>query len=190
MLYKAAASSGQGFTTINGWHNRHRLFVPTRAADHLHLKTQLRHIYMYLPRIYLRNDRILPVSRHPRPQKASRHIRWLRYDRILASTTHRTAINPENHVTDQKIFYFSFVRSIRLLYFFMHRRPFSGLFLITNEGRSTTKTIPPIQIQISLQTVTTNGDQQRTPPMHRAVLACTILFCANGGRSATNTHPP
>ena len=23
-----------------------------------------------------------------------------------------------------------------------------------------------------------------------ALLACTILFCANGGRSATNTHPP
>ena len=150
--------------------SRHFVFmvvVIKSAGRPSHLKTRLRHFCTYLPTIYLRNDRILPVSRQPRPQKASRHIRWLRYKRILASTTHRTAINPKNHVTDQKIFYFSFVRSIRLLYFFMHRRSFSGPFLITNEGRSTTKTIPPIQIQISLQTVTTNGNQ-RTPPMHRA----------------------
>ena len=95
-------------------------WVPFGIGSYLkiiHLKTRLRHFCTYLPTIYLRNDRILPVLRHPRPQKASRHIRWLLYDRILASTTHRTAINPENHVTDQKIFYFSFVGSIRLLCF-------------------------------------------------------------------------
>jgi len=34
-----------------------------------HLKTQLRHFYTYLPTIYLRNDRILLVSRHKSPPK-------------------------------------------------------------------------------------------------------------------------
>ena len=34
-----------------------------------HLKTQLRHFYTNVPTIYLRNDRILPVSRHKSPTK-------------------------------------------------------------------------------------------------------------------------
>ena len=68
-----------------------------------HLKTQLRHFYTYLPTIYLRNDRISPVSRHKSAPKAPRHIRWLRYDRILPLTTHRTAINPESRHRSEKI---------------------------------------------------------------------------------------
>ena len=50
------------------------LLEPQRVEGEIpsvHLKTQLRHFYTYLPTIYLCNDRILPVSRHKTPPESS-----------------------------------------------------------------------------------------------------------------------